>query len=334
MSYTGKPIFLMSPVRSTMQRSNENFQSYWLPLHSSTDDLLLYHYTNLHGYMGILKTKSLWCTDTSSLNDPMELKYGKKLVVDALNEKIKIEKNKRIKNLLYGLHKYVNAFETILFRVFIACFCKDGNLLSQWRAYAKKGVGYNIGINFCENTKFSHNSENVSNETHMILRKIIYDLDDQKEIILRSIDTIIKEAKNVEKSLDNKVDSNNMWSTYAALETVNILFDIIMSIKNPAFKEEKEWRLIKVIDPNQLLKLIKFREINEIITPYISTLIYEKKENNYYFPLSSIRFGPILDDKITKINLELFIKNIALNKSDIKIDLNKISIESAGYSLR
>ncbi len=334
MSYDAKPIYLMSPVSSTMQGAIDSFHSYWLPLHSYTDQLVLYHYTTLNGLKGILQTKSLWCTDTSSLNDPMELRYGKKLITDKLNEIIEIEENMLIKDLLSELIGYVNVFDTNLYRVFIACFCEDDNLLSQWRAYAGKGVGYNIGFNFSSDTKFSHHQENISDESHIILRKIIYDPVKQDEVISRSINNIIEEAKRVEESLLGRSGLPDAWSSQAALEAVNILFDVIMSLKNPVFEEEKEWRLIKVIDPNRLLTLLQFRNIDERLALYLSTIIYENNEGNYCCPISKIKFGPILDEKITKSNLELFVNNLASSDSNIKLNPTGISIESSGYVLR
>ena len=332
MSYDAKPNYLLNPTNSTMQRAIDSFHSFWLPFHSSKDKLLINHYTTLEGLKGILNTRSSWCTDTSSLNDPMELEYGKKLIIDKLNEEIKSEENNTIKKLLDNLVLYVNIFNKHLYRVFIACFCEDDNLLSQWRAYAGKGVGYNIGFNFETDTKFSHNPENLSDESHIILRKIIYNVNEQSKIINRSIAIIIEEAKRVEEYFSNRGGLPEAWPSQAALETVNTLFDIITSFKNPAFREEQEWRLIKVIDPDQLTELLQFRDLNGRLTPYISTLIYENDEDNYFCPISKIRFGPVLDEKITKSNLELFVKKAASSANNIKI--KSITISGAGYVLR
>ena len=307
----------MDPTNRTMRKAINSFYSFWLPLHSYKDDLVLYHYTSLDGLIGILQTKSLWCTDTSSLNDPMELKYGKKLVCDKLKEKINANENNNIKKILNDLINHVEGFDTILYRVFIACFCDDDNLLSQWRAYAEKGVGYNIGFNFTTDTKFSHNPEYISEDSYIILRKIIYDTNLQNEIITKSIDKIIEVAEMVEKYWTKQSSGLPVaWSSQAALETVNILFDIVMSFKNPVFEREQEWRLIKVIDPDRLFNLLNFRNIYGRLTPYLKTIIYTNEKDKYFFPVSKIRFGPILDEKITKKNLELYIKNISNVISD------------------
>jgi len=334
MSYNAKQIILFNPVDFTMARAIDSFNEFWLPLHSYQDQLVLHHYTTLEGLKGILQTNSLWCTDTSSLGDPMELKYGKKLILDELKRIERIEENENIKILLTHLITYLNAFDTFIYRVFVACFCEEDNLLSQWRAYSGKGVGYNIGFNFRTDTKYSHTSEKPLEKRHVFLRKIIYDLKVQKDIISRSISTIIEETKRAAKKIFGDEDVSKTWLDEAALETVNILIDIFMSLKNPVFEEEKEWRLIEVIDPNRLPELLQFRDINERLTPYLSTIIYYENEGNIICPISKIKVGPGLDEKMTISNLKLFVKNIEAGAGIIKINTADISIESAGYVLR
>lgn len=334
MSYNAKQIIMFDPIDSTMSEVINSFNRFWLPLHSYQDELVLHHYTTLEGLKGILQTKSLWCTDTSSLGDPMELKYGKNLIINKLNEKIEIEENEAIKKILENLITSLEAFDSFIFRVFIACFCKEDNLLSQWRAYSGKGVGYNIGFRFETDTMFSHTQENPLEKRHAFLRKIIYDSEIQNEIISNSITHIIEEAKRVEEQLLNNGGLPTGWPLQAALEAVNILIDINMSFKNAVFEEEKEWRLIEVIDPNRLSELLQFRDINERLTPYLSTVIYDEIEGNNFCPISKIRIGPGIDEKRTRENLELFVKNIAAGSKNVKIDAADISFESAGYVLR
>ena len=334
MSYKAKPFYLASPDISTMQAVTDSFQKDWFPLHSFQKDLVLYHYTTLDGLRGILQTNSLWCTDPSPLGDPMELKYGKRLVLDKLNEKIIVEKNILTVEILKKLMNYLEFLDPSFYRVFIACFCEDDNLLSQWRAYGRKGVGYNIGFNIKTDTMYSNILENHSDESYLILRKIIYNPEQQDEMISNNISNIIDEAKKVEDVLKSGGEISKQWTTEAALETVNILFDMILSLKSPVFKEEKEWRLIKVLDPDRRPELLKFRNINERLTPYLDTYIYDKVKDNYLCPISNIKIGPTLDGNMTKSNLKIFVKNLATSDTNIKINADDISIETAGYVLR
>jgi hypothetical protein len=256
------------------------------------------------------------------------------MILWKLNEKIKIEENDIIRKLLDGLITYVNVFDKIMFQVFVACFCMNENLLSQWRAYAGKGVGYNIGFKFGTDTKFTHNIDDTSDESYIILRKIIYKTDQQDRIISKTIETIIEEAKRVEKYLSSRGGLPQNWETQAALETVNILFDIIISFKNHVFEEEQEWRLIKVTDRSRPPKQLQFRDINERLTPYLNTIIYEIDGSDYFCPITKLRIGPIIEAENTKENLQLFIKNNSTRSSNIKINPTVISVETAGYVIR
>lgn len=54
-------------------------------MHSSKVPLTLFHYTTLEGLKGILHNRSIWCSHISTLNDPLEIQYGKRVVLDKLN---------------------------------------------------------------------------------------------------------------------------------------------------------------------------------------------------------------------------------------------------------
>ena len=44
----------------------------------------LFHYTNATGFLGILKKKEIWATDTRCLNDREELLYAKEFIITEL----------------------------------------------------------------------------------------------------------------------------------------------------------------------------------------------------------------------------------------------------------
>jgi len=332
-----KPIFLLYPANSTPQIEEKIelfLNSYWLPKHSYPDILKLYHYTTLEGLKGILQNRSIWCGHISTLNDPSELQYGKTLVISKLDEMIDKEEEKYLKNILKNLLLFIKAFDTQLYHTYIICFCGSDNLLSQWRSYASRAGGYNLGIFFYSDTKFSHNFNNPKDQSEMMLRKIIYNLNEQEEIISKYLSNIVSGSNNAMEWFRNNDGIPQEWETQVAMESVNILYDMILSFKNSAFKEENEWRLIKVMAANHRPELIKFRENNNRVIPYLETIIYENENGTLTFPLHEIRFGPMLDEISTKKVLELFINKTATEKSKVIINAHKIKIEGAGYLLR
>ncbi len=336
MSYNAKEIWFYTPARSTpqIQQAIENFWKSWLPEHSTDDDLQLYHYTTIDGLMGILKNRSLWLTHTSSLNDPTELKYGKEIILNILNNKIGNRHEGIIERFLHLLIGEVNRFDEIMYEAYVACFCKSDNLLSQWRAYGHRGGGYNLGFTFTSDTKFYHTSDLSEKESHVILRKIIYDNNKQKEVVTKYVSSIISFAKDAIKCFQNNGGIPEIWESMAAMESANILCDLMLSFKNPVFSKENEWRLILVRQSQHKANQLQFKRNEKGFTPYFETYLVEKIDDKSFFPINSITFGPMLDVSSTKSALTLFVRKEAVSESNIKINTNAVHISGAGYSLR
>jgi hypothetical protein len=336
MSYDAKHIWFSTPAESTPQikKAIRDFWDIWLPMHSRKDNLLLYHYTTLEGLKGILKNRSIWFTHTSTLNDPLELKYGKNLILDILNKAINKKDDPIINQLLNALVIQINSFDDVIYEAYVACFCESDNLLSQWRGYGHRGGGYNIGFEFTSDTKFYHLSDPSEDESYVILRKIIYDFDKQKELVSKYLSLILINASRAIDHYKNHGGLPEIWGNMAAIESSNILSDLMLSFKSPVFKEENEWRLILVRQPEHKLVQLKFRENSNGLIPYIETYIIEKKENRNLFPIHSIRFGPMLDVSRTKSALNLYLRKEAVSENNIRINGNCIRILDAGYLLR
>ncbi|RJP64797.1 MAG: DUF2971 domain-containing protein [Ignavibacteriales bacterium] len=333
MSYKAIPFELHSvtSIISNIKSSIDTSYESWLSHHEYSGELVLYHYTTLEGFKGIINNRSIRCSEIHTMNDPSELKYGKELFESCITDLIKENEKHYIIEILEQLKSYIEYLQLPHFRRhFIACFCKKDNLLSQWRGYALKGGGYNIGISFDSSTCICPEIDNIDDVKPLHLRKIIYNQEDQKKIIETYIRDLIKSIIIAVESdgfiLDASINSK------IALYASNLLFDMMLSMKNYAFHEEEEWRLIRLLRSDESHKLYKFNEINNELIPYLDTYIYKKNENELVFPLNSIRFGPTLDKIKTKIAIDLFYdKSKTLNH---KINLKKeISSKDSGFIL-
>jgi hypothetical protein len=100
---------------------------------------LLYHYTDQKGLLGIIKDKCLWATHSQFLNDLSEYR----IVFDALQKKIKAERNSNWANLLSG---FLRARQ--MKGVFVSSFSDEqqGDSLAMWRGYSATAGGYSIGF--------------------------------------------------------------------------------------------------------------------------------------------------------------------------------------------
>jgi hypothetical protein len=337
MSYISKPIYFFQPVEPVPQVIGKAIDSFndneWLPYHNLDDGQILHHYTTSNGLTGILDTKSIWCGLITSFNDPAELSYGKAIIQKKIHETMQYEKKNEIKILLEEIEKSIDQFEP-LYDTYVACFCEDGNLLPQWRSYGGSGSGYSLGLEFTSNTKFSHSIEE-NFESHVILRKIIYQQDKQNSLIEKYFDMIIK-------SFYELVEGRQTYSqpyikdqaTKLSFLIANICFDMIFSFKNSVFEQEKEWRIIKAFQKEYRPNLIHYKIQSGELIPYIHTYFFNNTAGKQIFPLKAIRFGPKLDEIKTKDTIEQVLKKSAALKHDVSLNPDDIKITSAGYRLR
>lgn len=110
--------------------------------------MLLYHYTNTAGMLGILRTGALWATDVEYLNDSKELLYGRDEVVSALLEEASRlnpdglggmtgdDDSSRATIMASAAHSLTEEEHRSYWGPYVACFSEEGDVLSQWRGYA------------------------------------------------------------------------------------------------------------------------------------------------------------------------------------------------------
>jgi hypothetical protein len=305
----------------------------WLKEHEAKGPLTLYHYTKLEGLKGIINNRCLWCTDIFLLNDPFEVSYGRELIITTLNNFIKKEKNPDMIRLLTIILEDTESLGKLKFlhHPYVASFSTQENSFNQWGKYADNGYGYNLGFSFDSETQIS-NDEKIPNDEQnirgLVLRKVIYEEREQNKFVNLYISNIV----------DSLRSAPGNWKTYlrkigvsfevsVALSVVNLLLDMMLSMKDKKHIEENEWRLIRLPRNDEIPK------INNEIPNHLESYIFNIKNKLYEFPLESIAFGPKLDANKTRIILDPFLKaNLSSKK---KIILRKNIIKSDfGYTLK
>ncbi|MGB3752205.1 MAG: DUF2971 domain-containing protein [Arcobacteraceae bacterium] len=225
---------------------------------------LLYHYTNIHACYSILQKKSIWMTDCRFLNDTKELTESIKLFIRPFNE----EEKKILNN-------------TFIYNSFNRSYCifslsKEYNVLSQWRAYANDARGVTLGFN-----------KNVLGKLGFSLVNCIYE---EHEEVINSMRK--KHFNNIKDILDAKkelVAENSFmgWLRENYSKIDEIVYDLL-SIKNIAFKEENEVRIIKPFDTKEL----NFRESNNKIIPYKDEIYWKESHFDLAVVIPTIWLGP------------------------------------------
>lgn len=235
--------------------------------------MLLYHYTSIEGFLGIISSKNLWASHCQYLNDLSEYEH-------ALNFAKKISSN------IFMNDDYNAGFGFILGKsiyslpedseVFIASFSEEFDLLSQWRGYCSPNDGICIGFDkeiikeFCvkNNFKFEkciYEEKLQIKKVHEIVEKC-YNSCPQHSITRDEYNLLnSKDSVNFEMDYHEKIrkfsDCNDVFIKFN-----NSLIEYAPLIKNSGFYEEKEWRII-CKSPNTT---INFRKGKGYLIPFIN----------------------------------------------------------------
>lgn len=308
----------------------------WLDWSSTNSDLRLYHYTDAHGMKGIIENKEIWCSELEYLNDAQEVEYG----LDLIRGKVKeLQENysgdEVVSNGFLGtLSTFLNAFPGVVYRVFVACFCKSGDLLSQWRGYAEEGGGYSLGFTF-------NNQSRVILENgdpyRPHLRRVLYDRDRQERLVSDYLERIC--AIMSEEAAQFPPEKNQGLAGSTATHVMNTLMDWIVSFKHPGFKEENEWRLMRMLkSTGEAETQAHFRVANGLTVPYLRTPLVtplpdNEEEIEDRFPLSEIRYGPTLPSDRAESSIKSLLKTES-NRGEREIAFGNVSITSPDVPFR
>ena len=214
----------------------------------------IYHYCSLDTFMSIIENKSIRLSDLNKTNDYMEKKWAASLISEVLKDtlvdygiRINLEDDYWYDDQSHNhLQYYENELKRVLLDeslILISCFSEEKDSLSQWRAYGQDGSGIAIGFNL-RVIKTLNRNRNISVE------KIVYKSKQQKERLGSLIKSVIEYIKGMYNK--DKVRISDDFNVYFEEEfdafcevLIDYIGEIGCTIKNPAFSEEKEVRIIK-----------------------------------------------------------------------------------------
>ncbi len=193
---------------------------------------MLYHYASIHGFKSILENRCFWMSQLSSMNDYMEHNWLKKIALERISELLKgphrwsilDPQEKQLPNrLLTRLEIQLRSVPHV--DPYAVCFSCDGDVLSQWRAYANDGKGFSIGFD-PESLVFPNNTALVD---------VCYDSTEHLDIV----NTLLNDAIS---GLDDEATDEEIERVADGLH--GALLGPSMRCKNPKFAEEQEWRVV------------------------------------------------------------------------------------------
>lgn len=260
---------------------------------------VLYHYTDINGLVGILQSNTIWLNNILFQNDSREYIHATDISTDVCDELI-YEYEQSTEELKAALAEAARDMfcEDIGSNIFIGCFAKSGDQLSQWRAYGQNGSGFSIGFDL---------SKMESKEcAALVTQHVNYDTKNQKQFLKRYISTYIDYLSSHIKTNAISVEDAVEGMLYVVV-SCNIFG---VSFKNEGFKEEQEVRVF--IDGRDADCSTKFRRSGNRIVPYIEF------KSNAKLPIKEIYIGPTSDAELMEISLQMLLERYNYDNVEIK----------------
>jgi hypothetical protein len=191
----------------------------------------------------MLNTKTIWASKIHYLNDSKEFALALKLARRELTKRIRAATSKVERSRLELLRDTIYTIEGV--NTYVCCFSAKRDALSQWRGYSGGDAGFSVGFTREWFTR-------VKETLDLSLIRCIYDPACQQRLIQDAIDGFL--ATNADKEPDYW-DRNRLHvdpdrpRTFVALPHAGNDFATRLSliapqIKDKAFENEKEWRLV------------------------------------------------------------------------------------------
>jgi hypothetical protein len=238
----------------------------------------LYHYCNASAFASIIGERRIWLSSLSLSNDTME---GK--LVGTTFERL-FKKNgvdeKKLSKVMDAVKKLEEVIDGLGF-----CLSEKGDLLSQWRGYSQDGLGFSIG--FSKEYLEALAKKKEEGEEGINLNQVIYEPEDQEKVLQPIFSQIMKDINDGKLDMPYPPTLLTGYGDPAVLEKYekekegylsaikNMMLNVftamfhLFTLKNHAFQEEQEWRLISYLLKGNGDKC-DFRISGNRLTPYRS----------------------------------------------------------------
>jgi Protein of unknown function (DUF2971) len=205
------------------------------------------HYTAQAGLLGIVKSAEIHATKIQYFNDGAELRYGLALVTEQLRSLGDKATSDRERAVSQALLDHISLAMDV--NVFVASFSRDGDLLSQWRAYCSYGDGFSLGISL-------EMLEQLARNRGWAVSNCIYDGREQHRAVTDSLARVLSELPQH----PTEFDYGNAFTRH--------LLPVVLTIKNHTFQDEREVRLVSPL-LTETTGQFKFKAGRHSLRPYV-----------------------------------------------------------------
>jgi len=255
-------------------------EKWWLDARVVKPSLIpdvLYHYTDAAGLAGMLANGTVWTTDYRFLNDKSEFIHTRSVVKRVMDEVGFTGVRAKAKDALdAAIERYQLADTSEDAFVFSLSEHKDD--LSQWRGYARDGMGFTIGFDASELHRVS-----LPDEGRYTFSKIEYDEERQFSALKKAYGEFIA-------VMTRDRDGSDSWNK--TVSDAGRLFDWTAASrgalnKHASFAGEREWRVLHYAEKSADGTLVRASGLR--LVPYRELALHDTGEK---LPVVSIGIGP------------------------------------------
>lgn len=191
---------------------------------------IIYHYCSNAAFLSIIQNKTIRMSPFHYMNDFMECRWLDRIIM----KQIQSFPHKVVPELWSQFLQLQS-----LRRAYLACFSEHGDQLSQWRAYADDGKGIAIGFDTAQ-LGLEHRLPCTTTVTDQrtVLHNVVYEDSDN---ISNHIENIIGTLLDILRGTVTSEQASHMVSHCNAY-----ISPLSTIVKNKAFHEEAEWRIISM----------------------------------------------------------------------------------------
>ncbi len=236
--------------------------------------------------IGILEHGEFWASSAMLLNDHSEIRIGTELVRDAF-ERSDLTLGQGASLLYNGWRIDATERNDKVLHTYVLSASKDGDSLSMWRGYGTGDVGYAIGL---LGTLQPSSSTPIYGDIPQEWLPVEYDSNEQDRLIQELVAHVVELGSRIDLGVRDDERQMMLIETYREIER------LICRIKDPAFRDEKETRVVfpaGISDGD----FVRYRPSRFGITPYIGlrpfrTVLASGEISETRLPIVHIRIGP------------------------------------------
>lgn len=266
----------------------------------------LYHYTRCTSAQDILRTQTLYATNTQFLNDVNEMQYILSVLDEVMNEISVVRWREKIRHLIYD-----NLDEFHKYEYYLVSFSTSPDSLTLWSEFGDK-TGYNMEFDGLE-----MRNRIMKNTRIFCDGFVVYDRTEQKNCLRRLL--IEQIPRELSKSFGDILDTNMSGGSPLYKEYKHTLQKTIalyaMFFKQTAFASEKEYRFVFRNPPNQ----VRFREQSGFLLPYI---LIDCSANDK-LPVKSVTVAPKNHIDLARRGMEYYLSSLGY---DVPVKLSQLKL--------